>query len=223
MRMSLMVAAGLSLAVASPSHAAQVLRLGRFSAGQEVFDGGSIDLGPGKYRFTLALSVVNSNVWGEVNKRYRYNYWYYMEDDRYWGGNSGTLGTYLEQVTPTGYQADLQVSPATSKYSPDMPGLRRDDHADVCCDYYFGISEADRAGRYRFSVSAVPEPETWALMMLGIGVIGVKMRRQRRNQFNNLGPTWGKRLAIGLRGAAGRMATCLRINAGVARLVAIRR
>ncbi len=176
MRMSLMVAVGLSLAVVSPSHAAQVLRLGSFSPGQELTEDGSIHLGPGKYRFTLTSSSPNSGVWAEVLYSFRYNYYRYLENDLYWGGNSGTVALSLEGVTPTRAQLDLQVKPATSTYDSD---LRRDDHADVCCDYRFGISGADRAGRYRFSVSAVPEPATWALMVLGIGAIGFAMRRQR--------------------------------------------
>ena len=37
-------------------------------------------------------------------------------------------------------------------------------------------------GQYNLSVSPVPEPEEWAMMMLGLGLMGMKLSRKDRNQ-----------------------------------------
>lgn len=37
---------------------------------------------------------------------------------------------------------------------------------------------------YKLSTSGVPEPSTWALMILGLGAIGVAMRKRLRLSIN---------------------------------------
>lgn len=47
--------------------------------------------------------------------------------------------------------------------------------------YYWGIGSIWARGDFRLSVSSVgsvPEPETWAIMILGFGMIGLAMRRK---------------------------------------------
>lgn len=50
----------------------------------------------------------------------------------------------------------------------------------------FGTTSADNIGplldNVRLDVSAVPEPATWAMMLLGLGFVGGAMRSRRRNQ-----------------------------------------
>lgn len=45
--------------------------------------------------------------------------------------------------------------------------------------YWDGFS-GDNFGEITFNISAVPEPRSWALVILGIGVIGAALRRRRR-------------------------------------------
>ena len=42
-----------------------------------------------------------------------------------------------------------------------------------------GIGNMDQS--YRFVISAVPEPEVWAMMLVGMGMVGLKLRRRDRS------------------------------------------
>jgi hypothetical protein len=48
---------------------------------------------------------------------------------------------------------------------------------------YFGVSDdifEDNGGSFTLSIGGVPEPATWAMMILGFGVVGGAMRVRRR-------------------------------------------
>lgn len=45
--------------------------------------------------------------------------------------------------------------------------------------FYWDSNSVDNSGEIAFSLAAVPEPTTWAMMILGFGVIGGAMRRRR--------------------------------------------
>lgn len=53
---------------------------------------------------------------------------------------------------------------------------------------FFGSPSADNVGplldNVRLDISAVPEPSTWAMMILGIGMVGGAMRRRARQSVN---------------------------------------
>jgi PEP-CTERM motif len=52
---------------------------------------------------------------------------------------------------------------------------------DIVVDRVFGISTDEEATAYiPDTPSTVPEPQSWALMIAGFGLVGVGMRRQRR-------------------------------------------
>ena len=42
------------------------------------------------------------------------------------------------------------------------------------------FGDASYSGTLSFGTAAVPEPATWALMLLGFGALGVSMRRRRQ-------------------------------------------
>ncbi|MES2492168.1 MAG: PEPxxWA-CTERM sorting domain-containing protein [Pseudomonadota bacterium] len=178
MRIFLKGAAIASLIAAAPaSQAAEVITLGSFAPGESVNVQNSIYLGPGAYRFSLALSAPVQGFTGEVLKTYIYNFYCDAEGNGvivYCGGDEVPIAPQLELVTPTLYQAELRVNPPATI---PAPGGQYEDNFDICCDYQFGF-EAVGAGGYRFSVAAVPEPATWALMVLGFGAIGAAMRRR---------------------------------------------
>lgn len=47
----------------------------------------------------------------------------------------------------------------------------------------FLYQETGSAGRYRALSSAVPEPSTWAMLIIGFGTMGVAWRRSRRSRM----------------------------------------
>lgn len=47
--------------------------------------------------------------------------------------------------------------------------------------YWDGFS-GDNFGEITFNIAAVPEPSTWALAILGFGVVGAGLRRQRKQR-----------------------------------------
>ena len=51
---------------------------------------------------------------------------------------------------------------------------------------HFGVGDgqfADNSGAYTITVTAVPEPATWATMILGVGTAGAAMRRRRSRRL----------------------------------------
>ena len=48
--------------------------------------------------------------------------------------------------------------------------------------YYLMLNGAARQGQaYQLNLAAVPEPETWGMLLAGLGVVGVALKRRRRN------------------------------------------
>lgn len=43
---------------------------------------------------------------------------------------------------------------------------------------YFDSNNADNSGEIAFSISAVPEPATWGMMLAGFGIVGFGLRRR---------------------------------------------
>jgi hypothetical protein len=44
------------------------------------------------------------------------------------------------------------------------------------------LNGAARQGQaYQLNLAAVPEPETWGMLLAGLGVVGVALKRRRRN------------------------------------------
>lgn len=48
--------------------------------------------------------------------------------------------------------------------------------------YYFDSNSSDNTGSIQVNVAAVPEPETYAMMLAGLGLMGFVSRRRKDNQ-----------------------------------------
>ena len=48
--------------------------------------------------------------------------------------------------------------------------------------FYWDGYSGDNFGEITFKISAVPEPSTWALAILGFGIVGAGLRRQRKQR-----------------------------------------
>ena len=48
--------------------------------------------------------------------------------------------------------------------------------------WYFDVNRSDNRGSIMVNVTAVPEPETYALMLAGLGIVGFTARRRKNQQ-----------------------------------------
>ena len=186
-RIAISILAGYAFAPAS--HAATMLSTGSYAAGEFVQVFGSTNTGPGKYRFDIQFSTTPNYVYGYAEKTTVTNF--YCSDPSispgifYCGGDDvPTLYDFMPSG-PTLYSATVTVAPPSSTPFLSDPIVRYDDF-ETCCTYQFDF-DSSSAGSYIFSVSAVPEPASWALMIMGFAAAGVAMRRKARLAFQPCG------------------------------------
>lgn len=167
------------LAFAPAAQAATTLELGTFDPGEAVFVTGSANAGPGKYRFSLDLSSPVAAFAGDVTKLTITDYFCDFGDGAGvipCGGNDvPTLYDFLP-VSPTRYEANVTVNPFISVPLTGGEAVRYDEFDD-CCTYSFGF-DGIADGSYTLSFTPVPEPASWMLMIVGVGVVGAAMRRR---------------------------------------------
>jgi hypothetical protein len=48
--------------------------------------------------------------------------------------------------------------------------------------FHFDLPNLDQNGNLSFELASVPEPGTWALLLMGMGLVGASLRRRRRAQ-----------------------------------------
>ena len=108
------------------------------------------------YQYTIDLQSVGIDTTNGIG------YTFFVDDKgALTFGNRATLTTYGAATTITGTGAFAQG---------DVFGVIIDDNG-----VYYGDSTA-----LKFNVSAVPEPATWAMMLLGFGMVGFGLRRRSK-------------------------------------------
>lgn len=85
-----------------------------------------------------------------------------------------TMHTLADWATIGGYSSNAFVS-GLSVGAGGGAGLTFDANVDN-----IALTTINPANTSRYNFAAVPEPATWAMMLLGFGGIGASMRRQRR-------------------------------------------
>jgi len=179
---ALMVMGAVTATIPASAQAATVINSGSYINGDFVQVSGSTSLGPGRYQFTVDTSAPVNFFYGYVEKQISSNF--YCTDpgipggEFYCGGNDVPFGYDFMPVTPTRYQATVTVNAPTTTLFPGSFTSRIED-SESCCSYYFDF-DAPSDGRFALSVSAIPEPASWALMILGFGAVGAAMRRRER-------------------------------------------
>lgn len=180
MRMSLKLGAVvLALGLSSQGQAQTIFASGSYTSGEQVFGGGDLFLGPGTYRFSFTTTAPFAEFYGQVEKESYYNEWCDFRDgagEQSCGGNNVPTTPLFEPVTPTLYQLRITVDPFRETLTPEDIVVRRVEFDD-CCTYSFDFIAGD-AGVYSVSYAAIPEPESWALLILGFGAVGAAYRRK---------------------------------------------
>jgi hypothetical protein len=165
---------------ASSANAATIIKTGPFDSGAFLQVGGSTALGPGKYRFRVSFSAPVFGFGGDIIKQTIYDEFCDFGSGGApvpCGGNDVPTFYELAAVTPTRYQANVAVNRPFSVPLSSDPFVRLD-QVETCCAYSFSFEGIDK-GEFAFSVSPVPEPATWAMMIVGFGLIGVAIRRRK--------------------------------------------
>lgn len=189
--MAILAALLMALIAAGTANAATTIATGNFPANsQGVGVAGTIPLGPGTYLFAFATStpILPQSLIIESTTVYTFFCNDGSNEDNFPDYNCGGSGFYndfaLNLVKPLLYQGLVTVLPNYSQPGGPPPYMRYD-QTDICCDYFLDFDTLN-AGSYILSASAfpepggpIPEPATWTLMIAGIGVSGVAMRRRR--------------------------------------------
>ena len=173
------------IAFSGNTQAQTVIKTGSYAAGEQAYGGGSVFLSPGTYRFDFATTGPLAQFYGQVELQ---SYWAAYCDERegagefFCGGDNVPTIPLFDSITPTRYQLKITVRPFTETHTPDAFVVRTIEYDD-CCTYAFDFTSRE-AGAYSISYAAIPEPSTWALFILGFGVVGAEARNWRRRAGN---------------------------------------
>jgi len=181
LRVALCGAAIALLAAASPAQATTTVVSGTYTGGYQS-TGGSFSLGEGSYLISLSFSNPVSDFDGTLEKTYAYDaYCNFGAGDVLCGGDDVPIDLTFNMVTPQLYQLLLTINgPETIVMPPGHFESREDTH-ESCCGFGFGFTSSG-SGHFVLSYADVPEPATWAMMLIGFGAIGAAARRrQTRN------------------------------------------
>jgi len=172
--------------------AAGALSLISASASAQNFDGHSIRY---QFRFpdtTTAVTTLNAVVGAGVEFNDAANFYTvdlsgssFVVTDLYGGGNSQTAfnGIVLSDIT-NNLASITGVTFASGGFAGERPVLSFD--ANNIFLNFANITQTTLPGtQYRYNVTfaaatgAVPEPATWAMMLMGFGAVGFAMRRRQ--------------------------------------------
>ena len=104
------------------------------------------------------------------------------------GQDSPFQNSFTYQVTETGIEGDFTVAPWTDT-TRDTPAIINGVETTISIrriDNYFtsvdiiGTVNGGYGAPYKFTITAIPEPATWAMMIAGFFGLGAMLRRDRR-------------------------------------------
>ncbi|MGD9811763.1 MAG: PEPxxWA-CTERM sorting domain-containing protein [Sphingobium sp.] len=162
----------------SPANAQTVAGTASPTSGYLYVNGPAVS-GPGTYRYSFQFS--RPATFGDLWVQYGYVYDVYDINGAYSYGNDLYLEKQYSFANPVRSGTALFTLPAN--YQIDAPG------GGTEIGRYFGLGSfiefifpSDDPVSYSVSVGMVPEPATWAMMIMGFAAIGAAMRHQRRNR-----------------------------------------
>lgn len=167
----------------APAHAI-VIETGNYSLGDYVSGTANIDLGPGKYRFTLSISAPvlgfdpgsNAAVKTLSTEFYCTDPGNPLDPPFHCGGSDVPQDYLLQPIGPNIYGTFVEVL-APYVTGPSAGGTYFHE-SEICCEIRYGF-EPLADGSYTIAYTLVPEAAGWAMMASGFGGIGLMMRRRR--------------------------------------------
>ena len=158
-----------------------VIKAGDYGPGS-FFDTAATGLAPGSYRFTIELTTPVPYVDGYAEKQTITNFYCIDPDvgpeEFNCGGDEVPTQPLWDQVTPTLYQAMMMVNPFRNVPVSGGGFVVRYTEQDDCCRFQYGW-DAPGGGSYVLSYVQVPEPASWAMMIAGLGLLGVGVRHRK--------------------------------------------
>jgi hypothetical protein len=92
-------------------------------------------------------------------------------------------GIKLTSIVLNGFEALASLNTAGNAYEARLDNVASITNPQTLRVNYTSTSSGSAAGTVSFTAAAVPEPATWALMILGFGVVGYAMRRRPAVRF----------------------------------------
>lgn len=166
--------------LAPAAMAVTIVASGTYPAGDYQLESGSFSLSPGTYSAKLSTTTPVTGLFGSVDKLTITSYWCQdgpSDPVYYCGGDDVPTFFDFVQANSLSYLAKIVINPPTSVFIPGGPVIGYDDF-DICCTYSFGF-DAPAAGSFSLAFTTVPEPQTWLLLALGTGAVGLRLRRRR--------------------------------------------
>jgi hypothetical protein len=149
-----------------------------------------VTLGPGTYSITDAYSTSTGLAAGALYDAWNYSsgwvwHWKALLDDGSGGStiNPSNYSNYLLlDVDPTqvfGSEADAAAFGASTPAQTFT--LNSTTTVDFVVNDYFLGDNTGGVSLLLSSVSSLPEPSTWAMMLIGFGAVGFALKKQKRN------------------------------------------
>ena len=186
---STLLAAAAAAAVSAPASAATIVNLdGRANASLDGSNAVPVVLAPGSYRVTFVDDLFTAfnrfgrstgcDSAGENCSRGFMNGALYSIDGMTFGfGDANGRGSVGPVSPGNGYYTDAATSFANSGQYSSTFQVSGNNPVNF---YLFDDALSDNVGGVSLSIAAVPEPATWAFLLLGFGAIGGAMRSSRR-------------------------------------------
>lgn len=130
--------------------------------------------GSGKYRLDVSFAQPTSG-WWEIGGEYRYNVFDKATGAYSWGNEEPYWGANGELVA--GRSISVQIKTPKSGVYDHGSEIEYYSHSR----WFSMTANSDQPIEYSYTFTAVPEPATWAMMIIGFAGVGGALRGKRKS------------------------------------------